>query len=403
MSESQNPYELFAGSKPIDEVVRFYLTVNRRTAPQNTILQSQYQDIYSNICGFTGLMEKLPPLVVTYSTSRRSEIVTVRKRDYLVYDQYLGQTWNILNQIYFNSGDSLHVQTYACKYLAEGLRDRCNLNGAKGFAVIYADLKSSHPLPLDNVDKRAMYTLAQETFLIAHELAHLALRYNDETLKVFVEGAREIVQDVLHRYTLTSPDDKLTAKRYGFPEEDIVKGRQELARSGLKFGETKTHLFEEVACDSWASMITHSIMTSLHEMDKRDIAEAISLCLRHLRLLAWFRALLEYFCDDETTDIRFEKFTLEQLRISANRLESQSFPFDNDPPPEDIHSRLVKMSSHYGEIIDDPILFNFRKIITWLKEAYHQEGLSHRSQNQWGAPQLMDTIFREVDELTGWA
>ena len=118
-----------------------------------------------------------------------------------------------------------------------------------------------------------------------------------------------------------------------------------MARSGSKFGETRTHLFEEVACDSWANMITHTIMSSIHVMDKRDIAEAISMCLRHLRLLAWFRALLEYFCDDETTDIPFEKFTLDRLRISANRLENQMFPFDNMRPDVNSGHQIIHAAS----------------------------------------------------------
>ncbi len=404
MSESKSIYDLFAGSKPVEELIHSYLYTDRLADPQKVTLQNYYQMMYSDVCGFTGMKEKLPPLIVTFSRSRKTDILRLKGKEYLVYDQYLGQTLNMLNRIYFNSNEPFHIQMYACKYLAEQLRVLCNHHGAINFAKAYSELKISSPLPINNVEQRSIYTLAQETFLIAHELAHLAFRYSDEMKKEFFEDAQQTVEEALQRYAIDTdtPEENNILERYNFPREDFKKARLDLQQQAQHAILTRPHLVEEIACDSFANLVTFGTMGGVHKMEEIDFIESISMCMRHLRLLEFFKSLLDYYCDKPQDDFHTSTRSV-QLRITSNRLEYNTFFFTDPTRPNEINDHLNNMSNRYAEIIDDPLLFSFPAKLKKIKEHDNMESLSHNSQIYFGSRKFMDMVFYDVDLLTGWA
>ncbi|WP_234012001.1 hypothetical protein [Cronobacter sakazakii] len=74
---------------------------------------------------------------VVYSSSRRVEHITISGMVWLIYDQYLGQTMNMLNRLFIEAEDAHPSLVYFHKVLAERLVDAGQLANALHCAAAY--------------------------------------------------------------------------------------------------------------------------------------------------------------------------------------------------------------------------------------------------------------------------
>lgn len=130
-----------------------------------------------------------PELIVTYSPKRNAELITVRDEPFLIYDQYLGQTFNHLNTVSQTPSKESVLKVYSYKILAEEFRLRGDKNKAVFFGLKYGLLASwarQKLLPaMQNARyKRSTYTHIQEVYVLCHELAHRSLLFDVHALKV---------------------------------------------------------------------------------------------------------------------------------------------------------------------------------------------------------------------------
>lgn len=140
--------------------------------------ESHYKKYYKSIgTAINSDYDKLPELKVCYSINRTCEIIKFNDKEYLIYDQYLGQSLNMLNRLYFNSKIKDEAKTYGYKLIAEKIYTTGYYKYSKIFAITHILLKeksSSYKIDID-FNKRAIYRYVQELFIMCHELAHWML------------------------------------------------------------------------------------------------------------------------------------------------------------------------------------------------------------------------------------
>jgi len=188
-------------------MIEQYLAAARRTRPPTPSLAAEYAKYYKQITAHTTPIGPSPELCITYSSDRKCELITVNQTDYLVYDQYLGQSFNRLNRIqYALHGASMLSQAFASKFLAERLLSLGQTGLAAFFALVAQQFQRNvkvdgDPFKLSKTveDIRHGLTASQEIFVMAHELAHHRWRLDQDNLSKetshyiseFLEGKEE--------------------------------------------------------------------------------------------------------------------------------------------------------------------------------------------------------------------
>jgi len=163
-----------------------YIQQSRRTINPSHVLSDVYDGYYQKIKRQVGNGYSHPNLKVTYSPVRQSEIVKIGQNIFLVYDQYIGQTFNEMNKVLHEcENKKLRAISYACKYIAENLITERSNNLAVLFSLV-------HKYVGDNVDKinedkedtnkqtRLALTGVQEIYVMAHEFSHRLFRINEK-------------------------------------------------------------------------------------------------------------------------------------------------------------------------------------------------------------------------------
>lgn len=161
-------------------MIEDYIDVARRTKQPNGALVAAYQRLYERLKAHVIPVGGYPELFVTYSSERRCELVRIAGKLYLVYDQYLGQSFNRLNRIQFakHRPDQLSM-AYACKFVAERLVTLNAIAPAAFFGLMSREFEqNAHEKgsPFESIGEdeglRHQMIAAQEMFVMAHELAH---------------------------------------------------------------------------------------------------------------------------------------------------------------------------------------------------------------------------------------
>jgi hypothetical protein len=222
-----------------------------------------------------------PHLVIVYSLQRAHEIARIGGELYLIYDQYVGQTFNMLNRIWLNSDDRRDGEMFAFKLLAEyyATRGEGALAGlcAGAYATLHVEC-SSYKRERD-IRRRNTITIVQEVFVMAHELAHLIIT---EPGKYF------------------GPHDKWTS---GMFTEILQQMATALGLSGCDFSglgsdsDFGTHRYyldemanagsavHECQCDLIGALLTVGMQIHYGEKDLSDTLLAIAYAVRHLRVM----------------------------------------------------------------------------------------------------------------------
>ncbi|MEY2334512.1 hypothetical protein [Acidithiobacillus ferrianus] len=254
-------------------MIEEYIRAARRTKPPTEELIAEYQKHYECIKANVSSTGGYPALFVTYSSERRCELVRLGDKLHLVYDQYLGQSFNRLNRIQFakNRPDLLSM-AYACKFIAERLVTLNSIGLGAFFGLMSRQLeKNAYEKgdPFESLcENKLRYKMiaAQEMYVMAHELAHH--RWSLDHVAISSEMSTYIEE------FLQSGDEALSSTESSQPLSDHY--RAILDSAGPEFR-------EEIFADDFGGMIAMRAALTLG-VRPWQTSLGVILAVRYLRL-----------------------------------------------------------------------------------------------------------------------
>ncbi|WP_146050520.1 hypothetical protein [Pseudomonas putida] len=383
-------------------MINDYIISSRRTKPRPEMsVQINYEKYYGWILGQVTPWGA-PELVVTYSSDRRCELVRMGQCFYLIYDQYLGQTFNRLNRIqYARFGAAVLSQSYACKYVAESLLCLGQTGSAAFFAALYQQFMNNvkvdgNPFepPRPDADIRYSLTGIQELFVMAHEVAHSRWCLDKDNLN------KEVSRHI----------DEFICEGSGFyiNASNSLSGYYKAALDQAPAG-----FLEEIFADDFGALIAFRVADRLG-VPAWQRAAGVILAFKYMRLFRYLdllahriaklsaetdaksfkrkiKVLKKDILNGNTEDIRLyqfrEHFIRHRLRIACSRISSY------DASDEVKISALI---DDYETNTEQPIVLDLidrlskrLKFKVWVdlnkKISAHRDGVAL------------------VDEMTGWA
>jgi hypothetical protein len=373
-------------------MIEQYIAAARRTLPPAPALAVEYAKYYKRITAHTTPIGLNPELYITYSSDRKCELITIERTTYLVYDQYLGQSFNRLNRIqYASHGAAMLSQAFASKFLAERLLSLGQVGPATFFALVAQQFQENvkadgDPFELSNsVDAvRHGITASQEIFVMAHEFAHHRWRLDRDNL------TEEITQ-----YISEFLNDKGTAADYY---------KEALDQAPLEF-------FEEIFADDFGAIVALRVISMAGIPMWQSAAGAVLAfkylrLFRHLELLAHGLAALSVESDPETFRRRLltlkddiwdgasgnirlfqfrEHFIRHRLRIARAQM-----------PSDDVEDEGPRLIEEYDEKTEFPVVLG---LVDRMETSLTPEILADLNEKM-GAH---NNGVAFVDRLTGWS
>ncbi|WP_373928743.1 hypothetical protein QTN93_01155 [Sphingomonas aerolata] len=140
-------------------------------------------DIFQMVVKHCGLSTNLK---FVFTPSRRAERLRLCGESWLIYDQYLGQTFNLLNRLFFNAEGEKEAITYFHKYIAERALEHGRAEFGVSLANIYADNRDRVRETVNGDPLRPAFTIVSEQFAIFHELSHEILDSGHDFAEFFM-------------------------------------------------------------------------------------------------------------------------------------------------------------------------------------------------------------------------
>ncbi|PTW99142.1 hypothetical protein [Pararhodobacter aggregans] len=176
-----------------------YIHATRKNFPKratNSVYRDEIFPLLDIPSAASGL--KFCPLIpiVTYSYSRRVECVEFEGQEYLIYDQYMGQTFNVFNRLAFDDGNTEARVIYFMKYAAERLLQLGDERNALILAIIHSNLKrnSTYFSNASPTEERGLSIFVQELYLMAHEIYHSLLKRSNGLSRDSRDHAKEFLE-----------------------------------------------------------------------------------------------------------------------------------------------------------------------------------------------------------------
>jgi hypothetical protein len=143
----------------------------------STEFSDGYKNLYARVLSEIGEPEAYPALVVIRSLNKNSQLITLNKSPYLVYDQYLGQTISELTRIYCCATTPDDAKAFMFRMAAEAAECCGKPDIALWFACLYSHMfHLSHAYKsqetTEQQKRRHTMTAIGEVFILAHEVAH---------------------------------------------------------------------------------------------------------------------------------------------------------------------------------------------------------------------------------------
>lgn len=195
--------------------------------------------------------------------AKESCLLKAGGQQYLLYDEYLTETLNALNLLYYRQAHAQDIEKYTCRLLADQFFAYGKYDAALYMIGEYAHRKTyAMDSKLDaRLEGRAIgCAIIQQWFIIAHELGHWYIEGHDRQ--------KQILSD-----------------KKDFPMELFLHGKQdsvkELFRQQIS---EKEDISEECFCDSTAAMLVLDALKGRYQAEQ--ITEACFLAMEHIRILA---------------------------------------------------------------------------------------------------------------------
>jgi hypothetical protein len=337
-----------------------------------------------------------PKLNVVYSSGRKCQALPFGGRNHIIYDQYLGQTFNKLTRVFFNSTSSFDAYLYGLKILTEILRIRGRLDLALFTAVAYSmtawsgiekDFTGQITAFADSEDTldpsvRKLVVLIQECFVILHELIHFRLD-NDLDRTAKINFVRSDFTDYLDKfshenfgkeYTDAILSDSLGATRGGSTKENHVLHHIEKLKTpfherfnhdwklfldSAKAAIKEREFAEEIVCDTSAVFSTIEIMEKNFHIPPISTLEAIQLAFENLRVLDRLKLYAEDLVRKRVTEPSIESQFFSTIRLDYFRFSSKKYIYSTrdlcKSNMSDIHDMFVRTNMKYAKLIGDTI------------------------------------------------
>lgn len=233
-------------------------------------------------------------LTICYSPERRTELVSSGGKKYLVYDQYLGQTFSNISRIVYEADSAAFGFNYSCKILAEYFA----MKSAFKEAALFARIHTVDDYKLSEIKKTTAPTLErlssvlyQERFLCAHELVHDLGQRGDDIFG----HAREVVELYFeHNALLKEGFLEVAAK------QEVEVRDEDLEQRYPKLDDVSAELIEEMTCD----MIALDLVAKTSEIYGPDQYPVAALgcfqALKSLQVISILRLAVEQYCEGGT-------------------------------------------------------------------------------------------------------
>lgn len=312
-----------------------------------------------------------PELFICCSIDRTIEQVKFCKKDYLIFDESLGETLRELNYLYFDSENKNDTEYYIYQLLAEMLyangepiiSQNCFLSS------LFMSGKVSFKRPLED-DNNTLCFLIQVMFVFFHEIRHWELNSlnTEEDKRNKINSARKNIIHYLEyeKEALEKYDDQIydpviedLCKETGI---DISKNEFDDIKKILKSSFHKDDVIEkelnlilnnddaveECFCDTLATLMVLNMCEKTFNLEKTEAIKMIYLAIEHLSSLKILQTSIQL--DKDLTYCIYETV----IRSSFFRFCAGSvFCGDNQM----LAKELTKINEKYVKKIKDYITF----------------------------------------------
>lgn len=356
-------------------MIEAFLEQSRRSKPPSPSIEATYNIYYRNLRSLLGNYTNFPTFKVTYSTERRCEFVCVEGADYILYDQYLGQSFNQLNRVLLaKHGQSFLARAYACKFLAERLVTLGHAPLATFFAACYVQFSANSrregdPYEFDRQTQvfRNNLLCVQENFVLSHEMAHYLFdKHSEAPTKATLARLEKFLSESASRPSKISEEPLVQSIRRDFD----LSAHYRKALDGIE-----VHQRELVADDFGAAFalqlanLRYGIPFSTAKL-ALVLAFKYTRLFRHLELLARALAPLEYSSDPikfqtllnsldhnvwDQSERRIQFYQLREHFI-RHRVDS-SFPYWGVQTNDENEVSVSELVDQYDHYIESSVLY----------------------------------------------
>lgn len=276
--------------------------------------------IFQTLCR---IFEEVPvefQLCNTYT--RTSCMISINEKRFLLYDEYLTETFQEMNLLFLRCGHHEDIEKYCCRLLADQLYSIGRYDAAICLIWEYVDRKSYYKgesLEKSLEEKAVRYAVIQQWLIVGHELAHWYVEENERKNQILTK----------------KKDFLLNIFSYGKIVENKGIFKEQIRE--------KDDIAEECFCDSTAVMMVLDALGGSYQIE--EISEAVFLTIEHMRILAD----METF--SEIGNPAGEDFAMQAaVRLAHIRFMLAEFAGDNygEKKKEEIFLRLGRIFEKYN-------------------------------------------------------
>lgn len=318
---------------------------------------------------------------IVYSPSRRVERIKIDSQNWLVYDQYFGQSMNLLNAIFLESDSEEDAIIYFHKYIAEKAMEYGVPYLGVFLANFYSDEKHKVNRNLKTNVNRLLLTINCERFAILHEIGHELLDSSHEKKDGYMRIVHNVMETAYDFHNNFSTDDisrrfcEADPAAYHHADlEKVISDTEEHFQSesgkkiresylvALKSKDTENELF----CDIFACNLV--IMASLeNKSDLRAALISAYIASYHLKLFDHVDHLMNQILVDKHFGIEYENIDRRQSIEARNHcirdylieayreISSEIDRKASDADIKEFAIELMNVQKRYYEMLLDPV------------------------------------------------